>query len=203
MKKVSLLALAVSAALSSLAYADPVPEPRGAEVVSTAPGKGIIARTVEVRAKVLDVDLPNRVVTVEDSQKKVQTITVGEEVRNLPQVKPGDHVVVRYVQALSLELKKHGSGVRERVDSEDAVRAAPGEKPAGAAGRQVRVVADVVAIDKKKQLVTLRGPERTVDLRVANPEQFKLVKKGDQVEAIYTEALAMSVEVAPPAAGKK
>ena len=32
-----------------------------------------------------------------------------------------------------------------------------------------------------------------VDLKVQNPDQFKVVKKGDQVEAVYTQALAVSV----------
>lgn len=30
-----------------------------------------------------------------------------------------------------------------------------------------------------------------------NPDQFKVVKKGDQVEVTYTEAVALSVEPAP------
>ena len=34
-------------------------------------------------------------------------------------------------------------------------------------------------------------------LNVQNPDQFKVVKKGDQVEVTYTEALALSVEPAP------
>ena len=33
-------------------------------------------------------------------------------------------------------------------------------------------------------------------LNVQNPDQFKVVKKGDQVEVTYTEALALSVEPA-------
>jgi hypothetical protein len=48
--------------------------------------------------------------------------------------------------------------------------------------------------------VSLRGPKQTVDLQVRDPEQFKLVKVGDQVEATYTEAVALSVE---PVAAKK
>ena len=41
-------------------------------------------------------------------------------------------------------------------------------------------------------------------LNVQNPDQFKVVKKGDQVEVTYTEALALSVEPAPkPAAATK
>jgi len=46
----------------------------------------------------------------------------------------------------------------------------------------------------------LRGPKRIVDLHVRNPEQFKLAKVGDQVEATFTDAVAISLE---PAMGKK
>jgi hypothetical protein len=75
-----------------------------------------------------------------------------------------------------------------------AVGAKPGEQPAGAAGRQVTIVADVVGLEPATQTVTLKGPKRTVDLHVTNPEQFKLIAKGDQVEATYTQALAMTLE---------
>jgi len=61
------------------------------------------------------------------------------------------------------------------------------------------VVADVVDLNPAKQSITLRGPQRTVELVVADPAQFKLVAKGDQVEARYTQALAIAVE---PAAKK-
>ena len=50
--------------------------------------------------------------------------------------------------------------------------------------------------DPLTQTVRLRGPTRAVDLRVHDPEQFKLVAVGDQVEATYTEAVAISVEPA-------
>ena len=60
-------------------------------------------------------------------------------------------------------------------------------------GRQVTVVADVVAVDKEKQLVTLKGPKQTVDLKVRDPKQLALIAKGDQVEATYTEAVAIVV----------
>ncbi|HSS70100.1 MAG TPA: hypothetical protein VLQ46_05540, partial [Casimicrobiaceae bacterium] len=72
--------------------------------------------------------------------------------------------------------------------------AKPGEKPAAGVGRQVQVTANVVAVDAATQTVTLRGPKQTVNLHVNDPAQFKLVKVGDQVEATYTEAVALSVE---------
>ena len=60
----------------------------------------------------------------------------------------------------------------------------------------MKITAEVVALDAKTQVVTLRGPKRTVDLKVRDPEQFKLIAKGDRVEATYTEAMAVAVEPA-------
>jgi len=61
----------------------------------------------------------------------------------------------------------------------------------------VTVTASVIALDPPTQTVTLKGPKQTVDVKVADPEQFKRISVGDQVEATYTEALAISVEAAP------
>jgi Cu/Ag efflux protein CusF len=46
-------------------------------------------------------------------------------------------------------------------------------------------------------MVTLKGPKQTVDLYVADPAQLKLIKVGDQIEAVYQQALAVAVEPAP------
>jgi len=104
-------------------------------------------------------------------------------------------------EALTLELKPGGGQIRERIERENAVAAKPGQAPGAAAGRQITVIADVMSVDAKKQTVRLRGPQRTVDLKVKDPNQFKLIKVGDQVEATFTEAVAIGVEPAPkPAA---
>jgi hypothetical protein len=86
-----------------------------------------------------------------------------------------------------------------RTEQAGTAGAKPGDKPAGAAGRQVTIVADVIDVNPAKQSVTLKGPNRTVDLVVADPAQFKLIAKGDQVEAKYTQGVAITVE---PAAKK-
>ena len=88
------------------------------------------------------------------------------------------------------------AGSSPRTVKEGAVGAKPGEKPAGAAGRQVTVVGDVVAVDTAAKTVTVKGPQRTVDLKVNDPEQLKLIAKGDQIEATFTEAMAISVSPA-------
>jgi hypothetical protein len=198
----------MAAAFVALAAAVPAhaqkPDAGGATVTKTEPGKGAAANVVRISASVEAIDAATRTLTLKGPRGNVVDLVAGPEVRNFDQIKVGDLVVVRYVQALSLELKKGGSAIRERSEKADAARAAPGASPAAGAARQVTVLADVVAVDAKTRTVTLRGPKRTVDLRLRDPEQIKLIKVGDQVEATYVEAAAISVEPArKPAAPKK
>lgn len=98
------------------------------------------------------------------------------------------------MSALSLSLEKSGSGIRESSAQKAAAPTPEGAVAGGARGGQLTVVADVVAVDKRSHMVTLRGPKgNLLDLQVADPEQLKLVKKGDQVRATYTEAVAITV----------
>jgi hypothetical protein len=166
----------------------------GEAVVAKGPGVGAVAQTVEVTATITAIDAATREVTLKGPKGREVTVQAGPEIKNFAQMKVGDTVKAKYVEALTLELKKGGKAVVGRTEQAGAATAKPGEKPAGLAGRQLTVVADVIAVDPATQTVTLKGPKRTVDLKVADPEQFKLVKVGDQVEANYTEALAIAVE---------
>lgn len=185
-------ALIVATALPALGQTPPT----GGSMMATTPGKGVAANVVEMTASVQAVDKANRTVTLKGPNGDLHTITAGPEVKNFDQIKVGDRVAARYMEALSLELKKGGGAPVSRTDREKSATAKKGEKPAAGIGRQVQVVADVVALNAATQTVTLRGPKQTVDLKVRDPEQFKLVKVGDQVEATYTEAVAISVEPA-------
>ncbi len=130
-------------------------------------------------------------------------VIAGDEVRNFDQIRVGDSVTAQYHQALTLELKKT-KATGSTTETLAAARAKPGERPAGVVGREITVLADVVAVDPKKSIISLKGPRgNIVDLKVQNQDHFKVVKVGDQVEAVYTEALAVAVTPAPAAVGKK
>ena len=174
--------------------------------VATAPGKGVATQTTKATATVVSLDAASRTVSLKTASGKVFDIVAGPEVRNFDQIKVGDLLSVEYVQALSLELKKRGPGTKAigapTVD-QAAARTPQGEKPGVAGGHQVTALADVVAVDTKKQVVTLRGPKgNQVDLNVQDPAQMKNIKKGDQVEVVYTEAIAVMVTEAPKPAAK-
>ena len=188
------IALAAAVAVAGTAVAQ-----TSAVVAGTAPGKGGVAEVVKLTATITAIDKASRDVTLKGPQGNEVTLTAGPEVKNFDQMKVGDQVNVEYVQALTLELKKGGGLVVARTEQKGAAAAKPGEKPAGAAGRQVTIVADVIAVDAAKQSITLKGPKQTVDMRIPDPEQFKRIAKGDQVEATYTQALAIAVT---PAAKK-
>ena len=82
------------------------------------------------------------------------------------------------------------------------VEAAAGQKPAGYEAKEVAFVADVQQVDLKKQTVTLRGAKKTLTLKIKDPEQLKLISKGDQVEGVFAEAIAIAVVPAPAKAKK-
>ena len=164
--------------------------------MSSEPGKVTVASHTQAAALVTGIDKATRTITLKGAKGKVFDVVAGDEIRNFDQIKVKDEVVVSYVQALTMEVRK-GGGLRERVEGADVVRAQPGAKPAGAAGRYVTVLADVIAVSKKNKTITLKGPKgNVVELAVQNPDHFKVVKKGDQVEVDYVEALAISVEPA-------
>ena len=169
--------------------------------VATAPGKVTVASTAQIVATVEAVDAARRSVALKGPKGNVQTMMVSEDVRNLAQVKVGDRVVVTYAQALALQLKKTGSGNLERVEREGGARAAEGERPAGIAGRELVVVAEVVAVNYTRQTVTLRGVKQTVTLAVPDAVQLRRITTGDQVQAIYTEAFAVAMKAAPGTSG--
>jgi len=168
----------------------------GAAVVGKGPGVAGAAQTVKMTATISKIDAATRAVTLKGPEGREVTLTAGDQVKNFAQMKVGDVVNVEYVEALTIELKKGSTAPVARTEQAAAGAAKPGEKPAGMVGRQVTVTAEVVDVNPKTQVVTLRGPQRTVELKVRDPEQFKRVAKGDRVEATYTEAMAIAVEPA-------
>jgi len=178
------------------------PELKGGAVVASEPGKAAAVATVQATATVMAIDKATRTVTLKGPQRTVDVVA-GDDVKNFDQIKVGDTVNVTYVEALTLELKKTKGKLDMKAET-GAVRAAPGATPGGAVGRQITALCDVVAVDPKKSTITLKGPRGNVmDLNVRNPEHFKVVKKGDQVEVVYTEAVALTLTPAAAGGAKK
>jgi hypothetical protein len=177
---------AAAAALLVAACAAPPPKPvmRDSLVQKTA--------TVEL------IDQASRLVTLRGEDGFATTVRVSDEVRNLPQVKEGDQVVVSYYQAIAAEVKKPGEGVQGVEADVSAVRAEPGEKPGAGAGVLLRTTVTIDSVDTQMNTVTFKNSDgmlRTVAIQTPEGRKFiQGLKKGDQVEVAYTEAYAIEVK---------
>jgi Cu/Ag efflux protein CusF len=160
------------------------PAPRGAAASATA------MATVEA------INQTTREVTLKKEDGELVTLVVSEEARNLSQVEKGDRVVVTYEVGLVVALGAPGT-TPARVEETEVGRAPLGARPGGSIKQTTAVTATVVGIDPKARKVTLKGPQRTVELAVADDLDLSKIKIGDSVGAVYQESLALVVEPAP------
>ncbi|HVO87757.1 MAG TPA: hypothetical protein VMV45_04380 [Casimicrobiaceae bacterium] len=165
--------------------------------MTRTPGTVEAVHTENVTATISAIDAKTRQVMLKGPQGKEFAVEAGPEVKNFAQLKVGDQVDVQYVEAVAVQLKKGGGAPVVASQQGGMVTAKPGAKPGAAAGRQVSVVGDVIDLDPATRTVTVRGPQRTASFVVEDPEQFKLIAKGDHIQATYTEAFAVAVTEAP------
>jgi hypothetical protein len=169
-----------------------------AACASEPPKPAVRENLVQKTATVESIDQASRVVTLRGEEGNVFTVQVGEQVKNLPQVRTGDKVTVSYYEALAAEVKKPGEGVAGVQADTAAVTAPPGSMPAAGAGMLLRTTVVIESVDKKLNTVTFTrsdGASRTVAVDSPEGREFiKGLKKGDNVEVAYTEAVAIEVK---------
>jgi hypothetical protein len=173
----------------------PVPPPT--VVTAALQGQGQVAHleTVEVAATVVSVDARRRRVTLRDSDGKMETLRVGPEVRNLPQVRRGDRVVATYTQAVAIRLARKGTASPETSDDVVFNRAPAGGLPGGSSAQVVTMVARIIGIDRDDKEVTLRGADgTTTTIEVDDPARLEHVRVGDLIEATFVEGVTIAVE---------
>jgi Cu/Ag efflux protein CusF len=153
-----------------------------------------MAHVTTVTSTVTEIDYVTRRVTLTDKDGQPLTVTVGNDVRNLDQVRVGDEVVAEYVDAVAVLVEKpaHGAGITASYSMD---RAEPGEKPSAIAVTTQEIRATVMSIDYDNRRVTVKGPQGNVktlgvDSSVSN---FRHVKVGDEVVVRHTHALAIAV----------
>ncbi|WED76285.1 hypothetical protein [Aeromonas allosaccharophila] len=161
--------------------------------VDVAPGQASLAQELTASATVTAIDLETRQVSLKNAEGETFDIVAGEQVANLPNVKVGDKVMLKYLQILDVELLKGTAGIRKRIVEVDGERAGADERPGGGVGMKVTIYADVIGLDKQQQTVTVRGVDETLTIKINNPEQFNLIAEGDQLKAVQTKAIGIGI----------
>jgi Cu/Ag efflux protein CusF len=184
------LQLLVVAALFSTAL------PLAAQTTSTmVEGRGA-AEVVTLKARVDSIDKTTRRIGLTGPEGRSMSVVAGPDVRNFDQIMVGDTVVLKHLQALAVDLiKSPGSdGIREMVQREGVMVSPQGGMPGAIAGRETIIIANVWAVDKKRQIVTLRGARDGLkEFKVKDPAKMAAVQVGDQVELKYVDAVAVAV----------
>lgn len=204
------LALLFSASASAADKA-PAAAPAASAAMTTekggmvsAKGDAAVSMTLStLTAKVTAIDQATRMVTLTGPKGNSYTFKASEEIRNLPQVKVGDKVVVEYYEGILAELDTSGTASKGVTVTEGAARAPLGQHPAGAMTQVVSKTVQLDFIDAHRNVVTFHDVGAAADtartISVKKPEFQKMLKKlkvGDKVTISYFEALAMSVKPA-------
>lgn len=188
MKRCRNMLVGASATLLAAACATPPPQPMMRDSL------------VQKTATVESIDQASRLVTLRGEDGFARTVKVSNDVRNFPQIREGDKVVVSYYEAIAAEVKQPGEGVQGVEADVSSVRAEEGEMPAAGAGVLLRTTVTIDSVDKQMNTVTFKNADgllRTVAVESPEGQNFiKGLKKGDQVEVAYTEAMAIEVKPA-------
>lgn len=171
--------------------------PAASTTVTSARGDDTIEtkNVTTVTAIVVAIDHAKRLVTLRGPEGNEATIKVGDEVKNLAQVRKGDEVTAAYYESIAVTLKKPGEAVPGVVASDEIETAPLGEKPGAAEAATVTIVATVKKVDRARQTLTLQSAEgEQTTVKVQDPANLEKVKAGDLLEITHTEAVAISVD---------
>jgi len=172
---------------AGVAFASP-PDPKRSETAGVA---------VTVEGKVVDINTPNRLITVQGPDGNKVEVHADEHVRNFDQIHKGDVVVLDYLRAVTVDIQPAGSAKPGAYIKQDEKVGKLGEKPKVGAAEVVTVLAPIRAIDTKNNTITVEGPRgNVVTLDVRKPEyqaRLKNLKVGDMLRIAFTEAAAVEV----------
>ena len=166
----------------------------GTAEVAAIPGGGVIAvETFTTSATVTAVNTKDRKLTLQFADGKKTTFKATPDMVNFNQVQVGDKVNAVVTEQAVVWLSKNG-GPPSTAAEGGALLSPVGTKPAGIAVATIAVTATITAIDQAKGKVTLQFDS-------GKPQTYKLgkganlsgVSVGDQVNAVVTEGVALSV----------
>jgi len=151
-------------------------------------------------ATVQRIDQKSRDVTLkDDADGTVFTLTAGPEVRNLEQVKAGDHVQIQFYQSTTVSMADPAD-TGEKATVVAAGRAPEGAIPGGGAAVNTSMVVTVVNYNSSTGLATFRTPDGLTRQAVVPPNLRRFAETrgpGSRVLVSMTRAMAVSVTEAP------
>ena len=143
---------------------------------------------------VTKVDKKTRTIFFQNNEGETKFIA-GPEIKNFDQIKKGDLLNVTYELAVAIELiKTKSDGIRSKVETSSETTSKAGEKPARNITNTTTIIADIIAVDRSKKLVSVKGPSGKVTVvTVKNQQLLADANVGEQVKIIYFDAMVASI----------
>ncbi len=170
-------------------------------MVSDTGDAAIVVNLITVSVTVKSVDLATRMVTLIGADGKPFVLKADEEVRNLPQVRPGDLVKIEFYEGVAAQMNPPGTPASSPTVTAEMIRMAPGQRPGASVGKVITKTVVIDSIDTATNVVTFHEAtlpqQHPLKVTVKRPQfqaMLKTLKAGDQVSISYFEALAVSVQ---------
>jgi hypothetical protein len=169
----------------------------GAGAATAKEKAAAVGAQLETKAVVESVDVATRKVLLRAEDGSLQTVTVGPEVRNLPQVKAGDHVLIRIRLGVVAQMAGANESTPPVAQADVVGRAPDGDRPAALVGDALRVRVTFNAYDPKTKLVQFTlptGEQKSTVLRTKTMQDFAAgLKPNDKVDVTFVRSFAIAV----------
>jgi len=179
---------------SSVAIAQSTPVDTGSQKPMVIDAAAVENRYQLYEGEVVKIEKKTRTLTFKNKEGTSKFVA-GPEITNFDQIKKGDRVSVTYELAVAIELiKTKSDGVRSKVETNTITTSKANEMPSEKIANKTTIIADIVAVDREKKLVSVKGPSGNVTtVTVKNPALLNDVNVGEQVKVIYYDAMAASI----------
>jgi len=166
-----------------------------ADASAAANGDGVGSATaVALHGKIVAVDKHAKLVTLEGPGGRKVILKVDNP-SNLAAAKVGEPFVVRFYEVATIRKKHPGETIPSASVKEGISTAGPGEVPGAVTAGQVSIVVSVVAIDRAKGTITVKGSDEAVEtVKARYPQKLKLLKVGDELVVSLWRGIAISLE---------
>lgn len=194
--KIMALLITVFFTLIACKTTTPPPGPTASSSMAFAKGEpgGVIVDTVEVSAKVTDIDNAERNVTLMGPEGNTFTVNVGPEVVNFDQIQVGDIVNVTHTKEIVIFIDEEGASVPD-VSTAIVATAPKGSQPGGFVVGTSQITATVKKIDQVNRTASLQTEDgNVITVPVRDDIDLSKRKVGENVVFQVTRMAAISIK---------
>ncbi|GAB7220166.1 putative periplasmic lipoprotein [Vibrio comitans] len=152
----------------------------------------IESNTITATAVIVGIDKENRAVTIEHSNR-LTTLYVSPQLTHFSELEVGDIVKTQFTESVALHVQAHDGSARLQSSGDLDTSTKGGGI---SASEKTEIIADILAIDKENNTVTVKGPQGSEMMLPVeqHPEYLEKISVGDQVVVTYTKAVVISIE---------